>query len=174
MAAKKKAAKAQKAAMKARYNPYVQKLIDDEDLRENVVTAYESLRDAYGRISNGKNTTDQIFDDKKLHKQIKEASENIRDAAVTLHEAPQRKRGGGVGRLLLVGIVGAGLALALSEGLRKKVLDTLFGAEEEFEYTSTTSTSTANATAGTPGGNGGTAGTASTGSTGSTGSTSAG
>jgi hypothetical protein len=36
-------------------------------------------------------------------------------------------------------LVGAGLALALSEGLRKKVLDALFGAEEEFEYTSTTS-----------------------------------
>ena len=35
-------------------------------------------------------------------------------------------------------LVGAGLALALSEGLRKKVLDALFGAEEEFEYTSTT------------------------------------
>jgi hypothetical protein len=31
------------------------------------------------------------------------------------------------------------LALAFSEGLRKKALDALFGAEEEFEYTSTTS-----------------------------------
>ena len=28
-----------------------------------------------------------------------------------------------------------GLALAVSEKLRSKVLDTLFGAEEEFEYT---------------------------------------
>src|SRR3712207_8610769 len=37
--------------------------------------------------------------------------------------------------------VGAGAALALSEGLRKKVLDALFGAEEEFEYTSTTTSS---------------------------------
>ena len=139
MAAKKKAAKAQKAAMKARYNPYVQRLIDDEDLRENVVSAYESLRDAYGRLSNGKSApTSQIFDDKKLQKQIKEASENIRDAAVALHEAPRKQRSGGIGRLLLVAIVGAGLALALSEGLRKKVLDALFGAEEEFEYSSTT------------------------------------
>ena len=30
------------------------------------------------------------------------------------------------------------LALALSEGLRSKVLDLLFGAEEEFDYSSTT------------------------------------
>ena len=40
--------------------------------------------------------------------------------------------------MLVVALVGAGLALALSEGLRKKALDALFGAEEEFEYTATT------------------------------------
>ena len=139
MAAKKKAAKAQKAALKARYNPYVQQVIDDEDLRDNLVQAYEAARDAYDRLSNGKSPTKQIFDDKKLQKDIKEASASIRDAAVALREAPQSQKSGGFGRFLLLGIVGAGLALALSEGLRKKVLDTLFGAEEEFEYTSTTS-----------------------------------
>ena len=140
MAARKKAAKAQKAAMKARYNPYVQQVIDDEDLRDNIVQAYESARDAYLRLSNGKSPAKQIFDDKKLQKDLKEASESIRDAAVTLREAPKKRKSGvGFGRVVLVGIVGAGLALALSEGLRKKVLDALFGAEEEFEYTSTTS-----------------------------------
>jgi hypothetical protein len=140
MAAKKKAAKAQRAALKARYNPYVQQVIDDEDLRDNLVAAYEAARAAYDRLSNGKSPTKQIFDDKKLQKDIKEASESIRDAAVTLRNAPKKQRsGGGFGRVLLVGVVGAGLALALSEGLRKKVLDALFGAEEEFEYTSTTS-----------------------------------
>ena len=149
MAAKKKAARAQKAAMKARYNPYVQKVIDDDDLRENIVQAYEALREVYGRLSNGKSPTEQIFDDKKLHKHVKEASGNIRDAAVALHEAPKKKRKGGFGRLLLLGIVGGGLALAFSEGLRKKVLDALFGAEEEFEYTSNTSAPTNSASAGT-------------------------
>ena len=140
MAARKKAAKAQKAAMKARYNPYVQQVIDDDDLRDNLVQAYEAARAAYERLSNGKSPTKQVFDDKKLQKDIKEASASIRDAAVALRKAPQKqKSGGGVGRVILLGIVGAGLALALSEGLRKKVLDALFGAEEEFEYTSTTS-----------------------------------
>jgi hypothetical protein len=143
MAAKKKAAKAQRAAMKARYNPYVQKVVEDEDLRENIVQAFESLRSVYARLSNGKSPADQIFDDKKLHKHVKEASGNIRDAAVSLHEAPRKQRkGGGLGKLLLLGIVGGGLALVFSEGLRKKVLDALFGAEEEFEYTSATSAPT--------------------------------
>ena len=39
---------------------------------------------------------------------------------------------------VLLIVVGAVLALALSEDLRSKVLDLLFGAEEEFDYSSTT------------------------------------
>jgi hypothetical protein len=138
--AKKKAAKAQRAAVKARYNPYVQKVVEDEDLRADIVQAYEASRDAFGRLSNGKSPSKALFDDKKLQKDLKQAAESFRDAAVALREAPKKQRSGGFGKLLLVGLVGTGLALALSEGLRKKVLDALFGAEEEFEYTSTTTT----------------------------------
>ena len=43
------------------------------------------------------------------------------------------------GRLILLAIIGGVVALVVSEGARKAVLDALFGAEEEFEYTSTTS-----------------------------------
>ena len=145
MAAKKKAAKAQQAAMKARYNPYVQQVIDDEDLRDNLVQAYEAARAAYDRLSNGKSPTKQIFDDKKLQKEIKNAASNVKDASVALREAPKKKRGLSFGRVLVLGAVGTGVALAVSEGLRKKVLDTLFGAEEEFEYTSTTTPSSSGA-----------------------------
>jgi hypothetical protein len=145
--ANKKVQKAGKAAQQARSNPYVQRLIEDEDLRQNIVQAFESARDAYGRLSNGKRPTSQIFDDKKLQKHIREAAWSARDASVALHEAPRKRKrsggGGGLKRLLLLGVVGAGAALALSEGLRKKALDALFGAEEEFEYTSTTSTPSA-------------------------------
>ena len=141
MAAKKKAAKAGKAAMKARYNPYVRRLVEDEDLRDNIVQAYESARQAVGRLQNGKSPTKAIFDDRKLQKDIRTAATNVRDASVALREAPKRRRGGGLGKLLLLGVVGGGVALAVSEGLRKKVLDALFGKEEEFEYTSTTTAS---------------------------------
>jgi hypothetical protein len=136
MASKKQ--KAQKAAMQARANPYLRKIAEDEDLRQNVVDAYESAKKAYNRLSNGKSPTKQIFDDKKLQKEIKNAASNVRDASVALHEAPKKKGGLSFKRVLLVGAVGTGVALAVSEGLRKKVLDTLFGAEEEFEYTSNT------------------------------------
>jgi hypothetical protein len=149
--ASKKVAKAGKAAEKARSNPYIQRLVEDEELRKNIVQAYESARDAYGRLSNGKHPTTQIFEDKKLQKHVKEAAGNIRDVSVSLREAPKKqKKGGGLGRMLLVGVVGAGVALAVSEGLRKKVLDALFGAEEEFEYTSTTSAPASSSPAGSP------------------------
>ena len=148
--AKKKAKSAQKAAMKARYNPYVQRIVEDEDLRDNIAQAYDSAKKAYSRLSNGKSPTKQIFDDKKLQKEVKKAAESVKDASVALRESPKKKRGG-IGKLLFLGVAGAGVALAVSEPLRKKVLDALFGAEEEFEYTSTTTSAPASAapTAGT-------------------------
>jgi hypothetical protein len=130
--------KAKKAAAQARANPYLRRLAEDEDLRQNIVDAYEAAKKAYGRLSNGKSPTKQIFDDKKLQKEIKNAASSVRDASVALRESPKKKKRGGFGKVLLVGIAGAGVALAVSEGLRKKVLDALFGAEEEFEYTAST------------------------------------
>ena len=134
--------KAKKAAAQARTNPYLRRMVEDEDLRQNIADAYDSARKAYTRLSNGKSPTKQIFDDKKLQKDIRTAAESFRDASVALREAPKKKRGGGLGKLILVAIIGGAVALAVSEDLRKKVLDALFGAEEEFEYTSTTAPAT--------------------------------
>jgi hypothetical protein len=147
MAAKKKAAKAGAAAVAVKRSPYVQRIAEDEDLRQNLLQAYESARSAVGRLQNGKSPSKQVFDDKKLQKDIREAAWAFRDASVALREAPQRKRKrGGIGKLLLLAIVGSAVALAVSEDLRKKLLDALFGAEEEFEYTTTSSTATREST----------------------------
>jgi len=40
--------------------------------------------------------------------------------------------------MLLLLIIATALALVVSEDLRSKVLDLLFGSEEEFDYSSTT------------------------------------
>ncbi|HEY7831822.1 MAG TPA: hypothetical protein VIC06_14765 [Solirubrobacteraceae bacterium] len=50
----------------------------------------------------------------------------------------EESSGGGAGRLLLLLIVAAMLAMVLSKDVRSKVLDMLFGSEEEFDYSSTT------------------------------------
>ncbi|MGI9082269.1 MAG: hypothetical protein ACR2FZ_08320 [Thermoleophilaceae bacterium] len=142
MASKKKAAKvgagAISAGAAARENQYVQRLMEDPELRDNLRTAFESARKAYGRM-NGKGPA-KALDDKKVQKELKQAAESLRGAADSLRAKPKRKKRRG--RLLLVVLVGAGVAVGLNEGLRKKVLDALFGAEEEFEYTSTTTPET--------------------------------
>jgi hypothetical protein len=139
--AKKKAAAAAGAAKAAKDNPYVQRIVSDDDLRDNVRVAFESAKSAYERLSNDKAPTKALMDDKKLHKDLKEAAEALRDAGSALRSAPkkQKKRSGGFGRKLLLLMIGAGAAVALSSDLRSKLLDALFGKEEEFDYTSTTS-----------------------------------
>jgi hypothetical protein len=122
----------------ARENPYVQRLVEDEELRESLKDAFEAAKGAYGRATgNGKGTVKAVTSDKKVQKELRKAAENLQEASERLREPKKRK--GGLGRLLLIAIIGAVIALAVSEGVRKAVLDALFGAEEEFEYTSTTS-----------------------------------
>jgi hypothetical protein len=142
MGAKDKAEAAASAAKSAGKNPYVQRIVQDAELRDNMVVAFEAARNAYSRLSNGKAPTKAILEDKKLHKDLKRSADALRDASSALRDAPKAgkpaKRKGGLGRLLLVAILGGAIALAVSEGLRNKVLDALFGAEEEFDYTSNT------------------------------------
>jgi hypothetical protein len=143
MASKDKLGKATDAAKAAQSNPYVQRLIEDEALRTNLLSAYEAARSAYGRLNNGKPAGKALMEDRKLQAELRSALESLRDAGGSLREAPAkpaRKRG--KGRALIVLGLGALLAVALSEGLRTKVLDTLFGAEEQFDYSSTTTPAT--------------------------------
>jgi hypothetical protein len=138
MAAKDRINKAGEAARAAQRNRYLQRLVEDEELRGTLLTAYGAARSAYGRMSNGKPATRALFDDRKLQRELKEAAGALRDASSSLREPPKRRRRGGMGRALLLLAVAGLLATALNEGLRSKVLDLLFGAEEEFDYNSTT------------------------------------
>jgi hypothetical protein len=117
--------------------------MQDEELRENLRTFVDSGRSAFDRLNNGKGPAKALLDDKKLHRDLQHAADALRDSAEALREGPKRRkrRKGGLGRLLLLSLVGGIIALAVSEDLRNKVLDLLFGAEEEFDYTSTTAPS---------------------------------
>ncbi len=141
---KKKAAKASAGAVSAgkvaKNNDYVQRLITDSDLRDDLRTAFESSRKAFNR-ANGKGPA-KALDDKKVQKELKEAASSLQSAASSLRATPKKKRKRrGLGSLIGVAVVGGIVAIAVSEDLRKKVLDALFGAEEEFEYSSTTTPS---------------------------------
>jgi ferric-dicitrate binding protein FerR (iron transport regulator) len=138
MAAKDSIGKASAAARAAQSNQYIKRILEDEELRGNLLAAYAAARSAYGRIGNGKPPTKALFEDRKLQRELLEAAVALREASNALKEPPRRKRRrGGPGRALLLALVAGALALALSESLRSKVLDLLFGAEEEFDYSST-------------------------------------
>jgi hypothetical protein len=123
----------------ARDNPYVQRLIEDEKLRDNLRDAFEAARGAYGRATgNGKGTVKAVTSDKKVQKDLRSAAESLREASEAF-KAPKKRKKSRLGRLILLALVGGTIALVVSEDARKAVLDALFGAEEEFEYTSTTS-----------------------------------
>jgi hypothetical protein len=123
----------------ARENPYVQRLMEDEELRDSLRKAFEAARGAYSRATgNGKGTVKAVTGDKKVQKDLRSAAESLREASEQLR-APRKRKKSRLGRLIFFGMVAAVVALILSEDARKTVLDALFGAEEEFEYTSTTS-----------------------------------
>jgi uncharacterized protein (UPF0147 family) len=136
MGAQSRSAKAGEAARSVASNPYVRRLIEDAELRENIRTAFEAAKDAYARMANGKGPAKALMDDKKVQRDLRKAAESLRDASQQLRG--RRRRRFGLGKALLLAILGAALILILSEDARKMVLDKLFGAEEEFEYTSTT------------------------------------
>lgn len=144
------AQKAGYAALSARDNPYVRRILEDEDLRENVVSTFVAARDAFRRMSNGKGPAKALAEDKKLQRDLKQAAESLKAASEQIRgksgskcrckgrckcgRGKRRRK-----RLLFILLVSGGLALAFSEGARKAVLDLIFGSEEEFEYSSTTS-----------------------------------
>jgi hypothetical protein len=127
---------ATEAAVNSEAGAYLKRFIEDADLRETVGRALDSSRRAYERLAKARKPS-KLLDDKGLQADVQEALSAFRDAAVTLTGEAQtvakksRKRG----RKLLIVAVGGALALVASEDLRSKVLDTLFGAEEEFQYT---------------------------------------
>jgi hypothetical protein len=123
----------------ARENPYVQRLIEDDELRDSLRNAFEAARGAYSRATgNGKGAVKAVTTDKKVQKDLRDAAEGLREASEQLR-APKKRKKNRLGRFILFSLVAAGIALVLSEDARKTVLDALFGAEEEFEYTSSTS-----------------------------------
>lgn len=139
MAAKDRIGKAGQAARAAQGNRYLQRLVEDDELRSNLLAAYGAARSVYGRMNNGKPPARALLEDRKLQRELKQAADALRDASNSLREPVKKsRRRGGIGRMLVLATVAGLLALGLSEGLRSKALDVLFGAEEEFDYSSTT------------------------------------
>lgn len=127
------------AADQAKENPYLNKIIEDKELRENAVAALQSVKSAFDQAkSTGFDNPAELVQDKKLKKQIKNAAETLKETGDEIKSAGKKKRHP-LRKVIALAVIGGIVAIVVSEDARKAVLDTLFGAEEEFEYTSTTS-----------------------------------
>src|SRR3954464_8667876 len=118
MGAQSRSARAGDAAKSVASNPYVRRLIEDEELRENIRVAFEAAKGAYARMSNGKGPAKALMDDKKDDADLRTAAESLRDASQHLRGRSTGRRFG-LGRALLVAILGAADRQGLSIDGRK-------------------------------------------------------
>ncbi len=103
-------------------NPYIQRVIEDGALRDNVTNVIESGKGAYERLASNGAPHKAVLEDDKLHRHVESAAASIRDIALALndvdtkHNQPFKKKKQRGRKLLLVLLIGAGVALVALRG----------------------------------------------------------
>jgi hypothetical protein len=116
--------------------PYVERALQDEELRENVRNAYESARSIYNELIGNRGVTGvaaRVATDKDIQAELKSAVAELRSAADRV-QGKQEHSGRNSG-LLLVGIA-LGILFNPLTGpqTRKWLSDRLFGGGDDFTY----------------------------------------
>jgi gas vesicle protein len=120
----------------AEVKPYVTRAIQDEELRENLRSAFNTARDVYDELIGKRGMTGvatKVASDKEIQDQLRSAIEDLRSAANRV----QGKEGHTArnSTLLLVGIA-LGILFNPMTGpeTRRWLKDKIFGEDEEFGY----------------------------------------
>jgi thiamine pyrophosphate-dependent acetolactate synthase large subunit-like protein len=106
----------------SRLGPYVERLLDNAYAQEQLREAAASLRAAYERASKRRVEPTR---DEKLRRQLRDAARSIAEAGQALKSGrrkPKKRRGRRVLLVVGAGVLGAAVAVALSEQLRNKLL----------------------------------------------------
>jgi hypothetical protein len=115
--------------------PYVERLARDEDLHDNVKSAYESARRIYDELLGDRGTTGvalKVARDKDLQKELRKAVEELREAGKRVQGKDSHT--GRNASLLLAGIaLGVLFNPATGPDTRRWLKDRLFGPEQPFE-----------------------------------------
>ena len=77
--------------------PYVQRLVEDQELRANITDALEAARKAYGRVANGKRPARALMEDRKVHRDLRKTAESLRQASENRSSATSSARASGPG-----------------------------------------------------------------------------
>jgi len=116
--------------------PYVQRAIQDEELRDNLKSAFATARDVYDELIGGRGVTgvaSKVASDKDIQEQLRSAIEDLRSAADRIQGREEHKSRNA--SLLLAGIA-LGLLFNPMTGpeTRRWLKDKIFGEDEEFGY----------------------------------------
>lgn len=116
--------------------PYVDRALHDEDLRENVRSAYASARSIYDELIGGRRMTGvaaRVATDKDLQAEMRAVVAELREAAERVQG--KKEHGGRNGTLLLLGIALAALFNPLTgPKTREWLSNRLFGGGDDFTY----------------------------------------
>jgi len=116
--------------------PYVQRAIQDEELRENLRSAFDTARDVYDELIGKRGVTGvatKVASDKDIQDQLRSAIDDLRAAASRIQGEETHKSRNGM--LLLAGIaLGVLFNPMTGPETRRWLKNKIFGEEEEFGY----------------------------------------
>jgi gas vesicle protein len=114
--------------------PYVQRAMQDEKLRDDVMSAFSTAKELYNELIGGRSAVTlatRVATDEEIREKLKEAIEDLRSAADRLQG---RKSHGGRNTTLLVAGIALGILFNPVTGpeTRKWVKDMIGGGGDEF------------------------------------------
>ena len=116
--------------------PYIDRAMHDEDLRENVMTAFAAAKEVYDELIGNRGITTvarRVATDKDMQENLKKALDELREASDRIQG--KKDHGGRNTTLLLAGIT-LGILFNPMTGpqTRKWLADKIFGSSDEFTY----------------------------------------
>jgi hypothetical protein len=125
--------------------PYVQRAVQDEELRENVKAAFQAARDVYDELLGNRGVTTiaaRVATDKEIQDRLRDAVDELREASERVQG--KKDHGGRNATLLLAGIaLGVLFNPVTGPATRKWLSDMLFGGDDDFTYSGGSSTASA-------------------------------
>jgi hypothetical protein len=116
--------------------PYVDRALHDEELRDNLRSAYASARTIYDELIGKRGVSGvatRVATDKDIQDELRSTISDLRKAADRMQGKTEHKKGNGV--LVLIGIALAVLFNPITgESTRKWLSDRLSGGGDDFTY----------------------------------------